>query len=704
TQAKRDCMDWSAENIAGFICVLVAQKIAVAERPAANVSDNLESASSEQELPAGAEPPPALTTPASVAASGVAPVDAADDIERKTPTDSNRTSQISWLTAIAMRWVAPLIKVCSWLISLRFPLINAHGPASAVLPWMRPLFSTRGVTIAGAFIGLSMCFALFQRKELTAELLRIFDSQLWVGMLLLWCVLKLVHEMGHAVSARWHGVQVGKAGVMFFLFAPLAYVDVTNAWRLPNRQSRASIAMAGVYVELLIASVAYWVWCWHPTDFASHIAAQVFFIAGPATLLVNANPLLRLDGYYVLSDWTDIPNLREQGRKLLGGWLQSKLFGMRAPSCQLTGWRRGFAACHAAASVVFQMVWMGGLIVVVSMWAGPVGLLVAMAAVLLWVMLPSLQFTKKVWTYSESSETFSKWSHRRRAVWTCVTFLFLAQFLVTLPSPLSRPVPVAVRFADDQILRSPVNGFVERVLMRSGDAVMAGEVILELMDHELVAQRDATELELDAEEIKWQRHEGLGELGLAEAAKQKAESLRRSLEELNAQVDALRVVAQRDGEILTTDLQDLKGSYVRAGEELVHIGVRQRMELLVSVGDADLDAYRSTLLKNEPMQVLLRGGEVIEVYPKKLQPRASRQIPHPALAATVDGPLPVAPAKKQSESSEPFELLAPRFQSIVSLSPAVSHRVHAGETGQMALRDQRSLARRFWEWLADDAS
>jgi hypothetical protein len=104
------------------------------------------------------------------------------------------------------------------------------------------------------------------------------------------------------------------------------------------------------------------------------------------------------------------------------------------------------------------------------------------------------------------------------------------------------------------------------------------------------------------------------------------------------------------------------------------------------------------------MQVLLRGGEVIEVYPKKLQPRASRQIPHPALAATVDGPLPVAPAKKQSESSEPFELLAPRFQSIVSLSPAVSHRVHAGETGQMALRDQRSLARRFWEWLAEGAS
>jgi hypothetical protein len=128
------------------------------------------------------------------------------------------------------------------------------------------------------------------------------------------------------------------------------------------------------------------------------------------------------------------------------------------------------------------------------------------------------------------------------------------------------------------------------------------------------------------------------------------------------------------------------------------------MELLVSVGDSDLDAYRSALQKDEPMQVLFRGGEIIEVHPEKLQPRASRQIPHPALAAIADGPLPVAPAKEQSQSSDPYELLTPRFQSIVPLSPAVSDRVRAGETGQMALRDQRSLGRRFWDWLSEGAS
>ena len=692
-QAQRDGLDWSPEDVADFIAVLVAQKIAIAEGvPAA--------------LPSAMPAEPATDSATKADLLNTDEVSTEDSVEAavKQPARAKRPGLFAVLNRLFSISIGPLIKACSWLISLRFPLVNANGPANALLPLSRPLFTAHGVVVAGSFIAVTMTFALFQRSQLTAELMRIFDSELWIGMLAIWAVMKLIHEMGHAVAARWHGVQVGKAGVMFFLMAPLAYVDVTNAWRLPNRQSRASIAMAGVYWELLIASVAYWIWCWHPSDFAAHLAAQIFFIAGPATLLVNANPLLRLDGYYVLSDWTDIPNLREQGRKLFGGWLQFKLFAMRGDSCKLSGWRRGFAACHAAASVVFQVVWMGGLIVVVSMWAGPVGLLMAMAAILLWVMLPTMKFAGKVWNYESEAESFSKWSHRRRAIWTCVTFCFLAQFLVTLPSPLSRPVPVVVRFADDQILRSPVNGFVDQIIMRSDDPVMAGQVILQLSDHELVAERDATQLELEAEEIKWQRHEGLGELGLAEAAKQKSESLRRSLEELNAQVDSLRVVAQRDGEILTTDLEDLRESYVRAGQELVHIGVRQRMELLVSVGDSDLDAYRSALQKDEPMQVLFRGGEIIEVHPEKLQPRASRQIPHPALAAIADGPLPVAPAKEQSQSSDPYELLTPRFQSIVPLSPAVSDRVRAGETGQMALRDQRSLGRRFWEWLAEGTS
>lgn len=658
---QEDGLDWTAEDVAEFIAVLVAQKVATVRNT---------------------EKPPIENT-------------ASDEESPKSTRPSIATSLLPL--------IAPVMKGLSWLISLRLPLVNANRPADRVLPWMKWSFTQNGLVIAGSFIAISLFFASLQSVPLANELRRVFDSQLWIGLIVLWAAMKLVHEMGHAVAARAYGVQVGKAGVMFFLFAPLAYVDVSNAWRLPSRFSRAAIAMAGVYWELLIASVAYWVWCAHPSDFSAHIAAQVFLVAGPATLLVNANPLLRLDGYYVLSDWADVPNLREQGRKLFGGWLQRKLFGMRAPSCKLTGWRRPFAAWHAAASVVFQVVWMGGLVVVVSMWAGPLGMLMATAAVMLWVLVPSVRLVGRVWNYQGSSETFSKWSHRRRAIWTCVTLVFVGQFLVTLPSPLSRPVPVAVQFANDQVLRSPINGFVDRVVLGSGEAVMAGQVILELRDDELVAKRDATQLELAAEEINWQRHEGLGELGLAEAARQKSDSLRRSLKELNAQVDSLRVVAQRDGEILTTNMDDLENSYVRQGQELVHIGVRQHMELLISVGEKDLDAYRATLQKGEAMQVLFRGGQVIEVAPGKLQPRASREIPHPAMSATVDGPLPVAPAKKQGENADPFELLTPRFQSIVALSPALSDRVRAGEVGQMALRDPRSVGRRFWEWFSDDS-
>ncbi|CAN0494958.1 unnamed protein product, partial [Hapterophycus canaliculatus] len=164
---------------------------------------------------------------------------------------------------------------------------------------------------------------------------------------------------------------------MFFMFAPLAYVDVTDAWKLPKRRSRIAIALGGVYFELICASVAVWTWWWCQGDWIGNLAAQIFFLAGPATLLVNANPLLRLDGYYVVSDLVDVPNLREQGRRLLGGMIESRIFLMKSPKTHLAGWRRTFSAWHAAASLVFQVVWMGGLVIVVSMWAGPLGLLIA---------------------------------------------------------------------------------------------------------------------------------------------------------------------------------------------------------------------------------------------------------------------------------------------------------------------------------------
>ncbi|MFG0290853.1 MAG: site-2 protease family protein [Rhodopirellula sp. JB044] len=676
-EVANDGLDWTPEDIAEFIGVLVSQKIAITLSPATKNSPDAVESIFERDSQ--------LENTSSAA------------LER-TPS-SSQSGRGGDNKASASTLLSGLLTWCGYLISVRLPLLHAEPWASRLTPIVRPLLGGYVRVVAVSYIVLSLVYAAGNRARLSDELLKVFDSNQWLVMIVAWVVLKVVHELGHACTACYHGVRVGRAGVMFFMFAPLAYVDVTDAWKLRSRHARVAIALGGVYFELICGSIAFWLWWSLPGGVVAHVAAQVFFLAGPATLLVNANPLLRLDGYYVLSDLVDIPNLREQGRRLLGGFLESKLFGIAAPASHLSGWRRTFAGVHAAASVVFQFVWMGGLVIVVSMWAGPLGLAVAASAMLLWAIVPATRWCYRVWMYQGTGDNFSRGSHRRRIGWTLLTFLTIGQFFLTLPSPFVVEVPVVARFSGEQILRAPVSGFVQHVYWNSGDTVHEGEVILRIENHELEVQRDEIALQLESELIEWQRNEQQQALGLAEASVQRSDSLRRKLSELQEQVDSLQVKANRDGEILTPQLHRLQDEFVSVGDELARIGQQSHKELLLSIGEDEMNAYQEAFVKQQPLRVCFRGGQWIDVVPTAIRPRGSLRVPHPALAASAGGPIPVAPADDERNGGAGVEWLSPRFEAVIELPPSKADAVRCGEVGHLALQDKRSMARRFWVWL-----
>lgn len=702
-EAENAGLDWNAQDVADFIGVLVSQKLATTYKPTAqppaafNESANTEASRATEGATDEARNDQLDSLFDSEAASS--PIDSTVDQPSANPSVNPSAPQSP---SKLQGYLTTLLKVCSYAISLRFPLITGQPWAATLTPKLRPLLVARGASLVVGGIVVSLLFAWLHSAALSREFTQIFDSKQWIVMLVAWAVLKLIHELGHACVAHHHGVRVGRAGIMFFMFAPLAYVDVTDAWKLPKRTSRMVIALGGVYFELICASVAIWTWWWFQGGWVGNLAAQIFFIAGPATLLVNANPLLRLDGYYVVSDLVDIPNLRDQGRRLLGGLIESRLFLMKQPQTHLNGWRRGFAGWHAAASILFQIVWMGGLVIVVSMWAGPLGLLIAGCALLLWTIVPTVKWFHRLWFYEDTDdEFFSKGSHRRRLMWTVLTIFAVLQFVMTLPSPLMVKIPVVARFSNDQVLRAPTSGFVRQVNFTSGQFVRAGEVILHIENNELELERDKIRLELEAEAIHWQRNERQSSLGLAEASLRRSESLKRKLAEIEEQLDSMQIKTPVDGEILTPRLDELKNRYVHHGTELIQIGSRNSKEILVSIGEDEIDQYESAAQQNGPLRVCFRGGQWIDVKATAILPRGSREVPHPAMAATAGGPLAVT-AKQDDQQGSGVELLTPRFEAIVPIPPGKSDLVRCGEVGYLGLQDKRTLARRFWVWFKGD--
>ncbi|MDR0705195.1 MAG: hypothetical protein LBF88_09420, partial [Planctomycetaceae bacterium] len=128
---------------------------------------------------------------------------------------------------------------------------------------------------------------------------------------------KVLHEFGHGLTAKYFKGECHEMGVMILVLTPCLYVNVSDSWLLPNKWHRIAIAIAGVYVECVLASICTFLWWFSEPGLLNYLALNIMFVSSVSTVLFNINPLLRYDGYYILADWLEIPNLRQKATKIL---------------------------------------------------------------------------------------------------------------------------------------------------------------------------------------------------------------------------------------------------------------------------------------------------------------------------------------------------------------------------------------------------
>ncbi len=142
----------------------------------------------------------------------------------------------------------------------------------------------------------------------------------WPNLIYLWGTLafaKIMHEFGHAFSCKHFGGECHGIGVMLLVFSPTLYCDVTDSWMLKNKWQRIFIGAAGMYVEVVLASAAIFLWWYAKPGLVQHLCLNLFFVSTVTTVMFNANPLMRYDGYYMLADFLEIPNLRQKASTML---------------------------------------------------------------------------------------------------------------------------------------------------------------------------------------------------------------------------------------------------------------------------------------------------------------------------------------------------------------------------------------------------
>ena len=206
------------------------------------------------------------------------------------------------------------------VLYFRLPGVDPERLLAAGMPYLRWCFKPWVVVLACLFIVSGWVALLIQFDTFTRELPAIDQFFGWPNLLYIWVLIggaKILHELGHGYFCKYFGGECHEIGVMMLVFSPCLYCDVSDSWLLKSKWKRMAIGAAGMYVEVVLSAVAVYVWTFSDDQFVRGLAVNLFFVTAFSTVIFNANPLLRFDGYYIMSDFLEIPNLRQKADKLL---------------------------------------------------------------------------------------------------------------------------------------------------------------------------------------------------------------------------------------------------------------------------------------------------------------------------------------------------------------------------------------------------
>jgi putative peptide zinc metalloprotease protein len=452
----------------------------------------------------------------------------------------------------------------AWLASLgnplaiRLPGINPDRTLTAALPYLAWIFSPMFLSLCAVMITAAAIIATVNFAALSERLpgWREFfgpTNFLWLALSL--AAVKTLHELGHAVTCKRFGGEVNRLGLMLLVFTPALYCDVSDAWRLRDKWQRIAVSTAGMVVELVLAAAATLVWAMTQPGWINALALNVMFVCSVGTLLINGNPLLRYDGYYVLADWYETPNLQQQAAARLRrgiAWLfagitldEPRLLAEPGP---LSLWTFGLASLIYRAVVVVGILWF--VDAVLRPWGlGAISFL--MATVVLVAMAAGPLFQTTAFLRNPNSR---RQIRGRRLAFSLLLLAGILAAVLVIPLPAHVNAPVVTRPAGGHEVFVTVPGVLTDSLA-PGEQVVAGQPIAVLVNRRLemeveeLASRESQQQLLVAH-LGLRQHQEVNLADQLPAAEERLADLREQLAQKRRDQARLTIVSPATGTLI----------------------------------------------------------------------------------------------------------------------------------------------------------
>ena len=551
---------------------------------------------------------------------------------------------------------------------LRFALLDPDRMLSACLPLARLMFSRYALV---ALLGL-VVFALIQLapnwSTLKFEIARFdfFSPENAALFFITYPLLKLVHELAHGLAVKRQGGEVHEMGIALMVLLPIPYVDASAAAVFADKRHRMTVGAAGIFAELGIASVAALIWIATPAGLLHDLALLLLLVGGLSTLLFNGNPLLKFDGYYVLADFLEVPNLAERSKKFVLDRLRAMMFGLskREPA-PVDAWERVWLISYGTLSTLYRIGLMIGIAFMLSGKFFFFGMALAVWIAVTVVGQPLLNFMRFLLTQPKSSQA------RVTTVTLTVTGI-LVVCIGFVPIPYNSLALGVVWLPENAIIRAASDCEITDVMVTPGAPVDIGDVLFRCTAPEVETRVRILQAQLDA--VAAQR------AGLEVTDRVKRDQLRNEMNSISAQLtrtqeqaDQQLVVAPTTGRFIAADRRALAGRFLKQGVTAAYVVPPQARTVRVAVEQSDISDVDDALQRVE-IRFSEQPGAPYATNVRHQTPQASYQVVSAALTSTGGGELPVDATGDGRTVLEPvfdLELVWPANAPIVNVGSHV---------------------------------
>lgn len=516
----------------------------------------------------------------------------------------------------------------------RLPLLNPEPLLDWLVKRTQGLFTPRMLWLMLALMIVDVHLIFQHWDELAAH----FDySFSWDGLVLVGTagiLSKVVHEFGHAVTARRYGVRVPAIGVAFVVMYPMLYTDTSDSWRLHDKHQRLAIAAAGMISEFSLALCATFLWAITPDGVLRSALFSLAFVGWLIALGLNASPFFRFDGYYILSDAVDIQNLHERGGALARQRFRSYFLGIEDPDPEpyLNQSAKRWLTVFSTFTWCYRLIVFVTIAVLVYQYFFKVLGLVLMMVELIWFVILPLQ--REVLSLSRKVADMRPQWH---ALIALLIVGLLSGFLWILATTISSPAVLSAK--NEYLIQTPGTGLLVQVNAQNGQRCRKGQELAVVLSPEALLRKDTAEIS---------RHALVEELQRTVAnanSRERISSIQNQISQLSAterlsisESKLLRLRAQGDGVVRDVLPEAMPGRWVRSREMLMRVVSEEEGLITAYVSEATvhrvLEGAQAIFYPANPELPPVRA-RVTEV-----DTATSHSLPLPVLASVYGGPLP----------------------------------------------------------------